>query len=429
MKKLDFLLSCDNGLSSSKVLWTEPGGRTSLLLLPSEMKYVRSEDLIDRGLKAGTPDSDAWIETIDGELIAVGQKAKNLRGQPPLTQTKYQPSIAKILACVGIVGEKLGLNRTIRIGLGTLLPYAEYQDRESFAALLRQNLRDFKFRGKKVAVELEELYIQPEGAGIASSWHYNHPAFENENVLVVMLGHRDVSLLPFEMGSPVQLDQHGEQIGFIRFQTMVKDRAALNTTPQNLALLPQYLYRGQWEPEYTERIASWVVRGREKERKIRQINEAVDVSRRLYVEDLCNFITTTCDSFLRSAHQVIVAGGPALYFQDDLKNFFESYPNLRNRPLSWGMECEESVRHILGDVEPDLLCRISDIFSIHEGLMEETDITSLPAPAKESVTEENGVDETRKTTKVLATDTSSTVKNGGPTPQLPPVGRRAKTSK
>jgi hypothetical protein len=69
--------------------------------------------------------------------------------------------------------------------------------------LLTQNLKDFGFRGRRYSVSPLLLEVKPEGAGLAQSRRHDEPkSFDERNLLILMVGQRDVSLLPFKQGTP-----------------------------------------------------------------------------------------------------------------------------------------------------------------------------------------------------------------------------------
>lgn len=134
------------------------------------------------------------------------------------------------------------------------------------------NLAEFSFRGRHYSVSALTLEVKPEGAGLAQSRRNDAPkTFINRNILVVMVGQRDASLLPFKHGTP-QSGQ-GMRLGFEQFLEAIVSRASLNLDHKDAGRLTEYLFQAPDNPQMVDRIARMVVTEAEVERKAEQIRE------------------------------------------------------------------------------------------------------------------------------------------------------------
>lgn len=358
----DIIAAIDNGTSSSKTLWQRSTDDTArLMLMGAELLEVSANDLLDSGLSGGKPENNAWIHFPDGHLWVLGLKAQEMRGRPPLQLSKYAPSVYKICALVGAIAQTAQLPSQFSVSLAALLPYAEYQDRRRFVDLLTTALGQFEFRGTPYQVTVESLDVRPEGAGLAQTHRSTVPtAFDRQNTLVMMIGQRDLSLLPFQQGTPQQ--GTSEHLGFAEFQREVVVRAALNLGVKDMARLPEYLFRSRHEPEFLDRIALMVVDEMELSHKAAQIQTAIDQAQARYLGGLFTWLKTTLGQDLYEFQEVVISGGGAIYFRPELEAFFAHYRNLK---LFWDEDIQDQVSQSLGyAIEPNLGFRLFDVYGV-----------------------------------------------------------------
>jgi hypothetical protein len=438
----DLIASIDNGTSESKTLWQHcPTGKTELMLMGAEILEVTSDDLLDTGLSGGRPENDAFIKLPDGKLFVFGMKAQGLKGRPPVKMSKYVPAAYKIVAMVGAIAQTAELPNRFSASLSTLLPYAEYQDRTRFTELLAGYLNNFEFRGTPYSITVEGLDVRPEGAGLAQNHRSASPtAFARQNTLMLMLGQRDASLLPFRQGTPQQ--GISEHLGFNEFQQDVVTRAALNLSIRDMARLPEYLFRSRQEPVYLERIARMVVAEEELDHKVSQLQMAIAQAQVRYLTNLLTWLKTTLGQDLYEVHEVIASGGAALYFQPEITEFFASYANLK---LFWEDGIQEQISSVLGEaIEPSLAFRLFDVYGSFRVLANKTrKLEAQPqptaqiqsaAPTQEAIAPQE-VTETPAPSRAIDTTPSSKLNGTEPNGteptvrEVPPATETSVTSK
>ena len=357
----DLILTIDTGTSQSKVFWKRwSQGNTELLLMGPEFLEIASDDLIDTGLSGGRPENDAFIELFNGKIYSLGMKAQQMRGKVPTGLSKYEFAAYKALAIIGAIAETANLPEQFTIALSALLPYKEYQDRKAFHDLLEHNLAGFNFRGRRYFVSPVVLEVKPEGAGLAQSRRNDAPqSFNHKNILVTMLGQRDASLLPFKQGTPQS--GHGVRLGFEQLIDAIVARASLNLDAKDAGRLTEYVFAAQQNSKLLERIARMAVTEAEVGRKVEQLQDAIAQSRNRYLRDLLDWMRSTLGQDLYEFDEVIVSGGTALYFKDELEDFFAQY----DLEVSWAMNLQDQIhRSLTTPIDPVLACRVSDAFGV-----------------------------------------------------------------
>lgn len=356
----DIILTIDTGTSQSKVFWKRwSQGNTELMLMGSEVLEITSADLVDTGLSGGRPENDAFIELSNGNCYVVGMKAQQMRGKPPAGLSKYEFAAYKALAIIGAIAETANLPDHFTIALSALLPYKEYQDRKAFHDLLTTHLANFSFRGKRYSVDVIALEVKPEGAGLAQSRRNDDPrSFNQKNVLVVMVGQRDASLLPFKQGTPQ--NGQGARLGFEQFLEEVISRASLNLDIKDIGRLTEYVFQSD-DPKMLERIARMVVTESEIERKTEQIRDAIATAKTRYSRELLDWMRSALGQDLYELDEVIVSGGTALFLAEDLEAFFAEY----GLQISWASQLRSQIHQTLGrEIDDVLACRVADAFGV-----------------------------------------------------------------
>lgn len=376
----DVLVVVDAGLSGSKNIWMPwPVGKAELMMMGPELLEVQSSSLLDFGLSGGAPEDNAVVILKDGRQLAFGEKAREMRGKPPAGFSKYEPTTYKILAVVGSIAKSLNLPADFNLALGAVLPYSEYQDNEHFKELLHEHLASFTFLGQEYRVSLNLLDIKPEGAGVGLMRKEEDGArFESINTAVLMMGERDISVLPFKKGKPQS--GNGTQLGFRHFLASVQLKAALNLTSDNEALLSKLVFRGQSEPRCIERIAKMVVSSHEHNHKVAQINQAIEVCKAKYWQDLIDWLEDSLGQSLFELDEVIVSGGTALYLRPELESFFGQ----EKISIRWGANLEKQMGSALRrEVEPVLSFRLADAFGLFKLLVGKVkNAATLAAPTQ-----------------------------------------------
>jgi len=385
MKESPIVVAIDNGLSATKVVYRDTAGFAHFMGMGPEILELRESDVQETGFSKGHPLQDAWVTITDSEssnhrtTVALGLKAQQMQGRPPFQESKYAPAVYKIAAIVGAIADELRTT-TLTLQLGTLLPYVEYRDRHRFETLVIDALKDYSFRGQELKVKVANMYVAPEGAGIAESYAVDfEDAFLSQNTLILILGHRDISRLPYRKGT--YIEQPGAKIGFALFVEDVCKASALNLDATNRSLVTEYIYKAKWDEEYITRLARLAVKGKEIKHKANEIARAIEQAKYRYLTSLMEHIGDI-GAFLHEADQVLVSGGPTPYWLEDLEEYFADYPNLEGRPLVYERSYER-IKELLGPLEDEAFYpRLGDVFGLFDRLIYEADLETHPHSQK-----------------------------------------------
>lgn len=203
----DLVLVIDLGGSQTKIIASVPALSDSPMLLCMEPEIADVSAASVRNYektKSGEvdPENTCWVG-IGDEYCAVGFLARHkYGGNSLLKQLKEENAVPKICGALWVLHHKLKLTDKLTVRLTVLLPPSEYQDRERLEAKLRQALRRFNTPTGEMRVKLVDFNIKPEGGGI---YLYHRSILgadiKNCNMAVVMLGHRNASVLVSARGA------------------------------------------------------------------------------------------------------------------------------------------------------------------------------------------------------------------------------------
>jgi hypothetical protein len=346
LKPPDLTIAIDLGGSLTKAFYYD-NGNLKLLQMEPEVADVSEFTLkthLQQLVGSSHPENVAWVRIVDRSqdteavndktekteqkayrFQAVGQLAKNLDGNARLKQLKYEPGVTKVLAAIAVARQRLKLPQNLTVALAVLLPYGEYLDKTQLEQLLRENT-SYIFNGERISINLWLYDCKPEGGGMALIRDKQlGPAFRKKNTAVLMLGHRNASLLFFDKGTLA----YGctSDYGFIDFVKRVDKK----TSGYNFERLTSILIQAGYEldPKAIERLAraqAGALRAKEVQRTTAAIREA----RTEFVEALLRWVhETMAERDLQD--ETIVCGGAADYFKPDLQDRFEI-------PLVWHLQ-------------------------------------------------------------------------------------------
>jgi hypothetical protein len=174
---------------------------------------------------------NAWVSHADSCYL-LGAIAKKFQGSAIRNnELKYAKALYKILGVLSHV--QTALQRTLPIDLGILLPFDEYvtKDQLEEALMSAQNL--VQYCGRSLSLEINEITICPEGAGLFLQGLPPKIDPQSARVAVLVIGHRNASWLVTENGSPSLAESVTNNLGFrwlvqeVRQRTGHKDEIAL----------------------------------------------------------------------------------------------------------------------------------------------------------------------------------------------------------
>ncbi|MEM9092096.1 MAG: hypothetical protein AAGC93_25595, partial [Cyanobacteria bacterium P01_F01_bin.53] len=192
------------GASASKFFYRVQPGQTVSLWMDSAVANGLSESALPSiGMKARPQDS-TWLE-IDSDIVLVGESAKAFLDSPSLTANKAEKAAYKIAAALGVIAELEQLPSQYNALVWLPLPLTEIRTREhiatTFDTLCEQG---FKCRGRQQSVQ-PILKFFPEGFGLYLNRKRQldglGQSIAGRRTLILMMGHRNLSILCFEGGS------------------------------------------------------------------------------------------------------------------------------------------------------------------------------------------------------------------------------------
>ena len=359
----------DMGSSATKCLYWH--GRPSLLHLDPQVARLnptRLDRLMLGGLTSQESEDSAYV-MVGNSAYAIGALAIAQKGDSGLALPKRDRAVYKILATLGVIAEKThseaasteaGYEFQAQIGL--LLPLEEYwQDRKELKAQIQGAIAEFGFRGKTLFGQLARIEMQPEGAGLylakGLQLARSGVTIRDRTVVVLMFGHRNLSILTFEKGStPQEMNSTSQGPGFVEYlKQCATELPAI--APDDPALLEAVL--GGHE---TFRIP-----GR---REPLALAKACGYAREFYLDRVNQFLV----EWLPSADvDVIVGGGAAYFIQAELTQFFEQRG--LTPQITWADSLRQEMTDVLrgesGTAEPDLITSVrwADVYGLFKAFM------------------------------------------------------------
>ncbi|MEM8502408.1 MAG: hypothetical protein AAF716_04570 [Cyanobacteria bacterium P01_D01_bin.1] len=197
-------LAGDLGASASKFFYRVQPGQTVPLWMDSAVADDLSESALPSIGMKGRPQDSTWLD-IDSEVVLVGESAKAFVNHTSLTANKAEKAAFKVAAALGVISEMEQLPNRYQAFIWIPLPLTEIRTHEQIAAKFKDICdRGFICRGRQQQVR-PILKFFPEGFGLylnrkkqldSLSRTINH-----RRTLILMMGHRNLSILCFENGS------------------------------------------------------------------------------------------------------------------------------------------------------------------------------------------------------------------------------------
>jgi hypothetical protein len=305
-------LALDFGASFLRAIIAFAGFEKYLYLLSPYLCRVTQESLeqYDQS-KIGTSDvtKSGWVK-INGEYYAYGDLALRFKAGLQLEKRKFELALIKTLVIMGVISQLHNLPNGTSFNLAAVLPFGEFSDRELLKQILRDTLKSFRFCGVEKSFLLNKFICLPEGAGVLFQGRQEGGNFQDLNLMVLMLGYRDVSILHVNKGEMSRGES--QLLGFTNFvnlvaeKTSIRDQQKLTTAickagqhVNSKALLPLVQNVGEQYKEY----------------ELNRIQKAIREARTQYWLMLSEWLKLQIPSDIE---EVIIAGGTAQYFKPEL---------------------------------------------------------------------------------------------------------------
>ncbi len=349
----EITIAFDPSSSLSKAFYTTGGYSPEWLVMEPDVVQVSPEAIVQYEENCiGSPKStDSAYISVNDQPYAVGFLAKTrFYAQSKLEVLKFEAAVYKVLALVGALAQEKKLGTVFSLNLGILLPYSEYADRTRFQEVLKNALATFKFKKVEYRVRLEGFVCLPEGAGLLlKGLDFKVPPSERD-VAVIMIGYRNASLLVTHRG---QMDQ-GETtpLGMIRMlERIVEATSGLSATE----LVSPVYKAGKRVKLSSLKVLDKTTIHQWGNEELKDLQQIVMAARKQYWQLLTDWLKSRK---LTNVETVILAGGTAHYYQDELSKFFQEIP------VNWGDKLEVQLENKMGNLlsKKELNWRLTDVF-------------------------------------------------------------------
>lgn len=325
-------MALDFGASFVRAIIAFLGFEKHLYGLSPQVCRVTAESLheyIKSRIGNQDPTRSGWVE-INGEYYAYGDLALRFKASLQLEKRKFELALVKTLVLIGAISQLHNLPSGTVFNLATLLPYSEFADKEMFEQILREALKFFRFCGIEKSFILKTFVCLPEGAGVLFQGRESNTDFQDLNLMVLMMGYRDVSLLHVNQGEMSRGES--QPLGFTNLVKMVSEKTsirdhqklivAISKAGQNVnskALMPLLHNVGENYKEY----------------ELNRISKAIREAKTQYWLMISEWLKLQIPSDIE---EVIIAGGTGQYLKGELNML------LKNTKVIWCEQLERRIR-------------------------------------------------------------------------------------
>ncbi|MCU0569408.1 MAG: ParM/StbA family protein [Oculatellaceae cyanobacterium Prado106] len=299
------VLSVDLGRTSTKTCISRDPDK--VFLIPANVAHLTVEQVRRGGFESQPTDPllDIWLE-FQGNGYAIGQLAADFGANLGVGQSKVEDALVKVLACVGF----FNLSGKISVVLG--LPYLSQEqfdrEKEQITSLLRSP-HVMSYRGEFVAIEIERVWVMPEGYGSliwseAQDKKASSPDFPSLSVAVVDIGHQTTDFLMVDRFRFARGASKSEAFAMSQFYEQVAAQIQ-GADSQSLSLI-EAVHRPEGERFFRPRGAS----------KPTNLDDFLPSLRRNFARDLSDLLVAWLPERVTD---VVVSGGGGEFFWNDFR--------------------------------------------------------------------------------------------------------------
>lgn len=314
-----------------QVIWMEP---QVALMNPEHAGLLDA----DGQLGAKEPEQSAYVQ-IGADFYAVGTLGRIYQGDSGLVFPKKDNAVVKLIAMVGTIWEKIvqpyQYQYDVELDLGVLLPLEEYwRDRVVLEQNIKKALAGCSFRGKSLAFKVGRISLLPEGAG---GYLFHNMSLlsagrnlKDSTVVILMFGHRNLSVLTFDCGNlPQPTNSASDGPGYIKYLEQCSSNLP-GVSSDNPYLFDAIL---NGESEFR-------VRGRE---EVFDLGVVGRIAKQIYLDAVKKFLKTKLPDSAR--YRLLVMGGAASGIRPQLEEYFSGLSLIEN--LDWSCELDEELHQNL----------------------------------------------------------------------------------
>jgi hypothetical protein len=286
-------------------------------------------------------DQNTALVFADRNYWMVGEQAAKMHETNPGI-SKTQTVIPKVLAGVGQVLRSLGYEQSqVDLRIALLLPLSEESLFRDTANTLENDLRSFLFNTGQIDCNVLSAQCYVEGSGIAST-------LTEPGSVIIMFGHRDISVLPVENGSIGASSKTFVGEGMIQYLSVLKS-ANLDEIALAIAIFSYVVFNN---PTKLKAIA-----GSGFERLEKSILPAKEL---IWSQLLLKFQSVAA---LTQAETVVAVGGNAPFWKNEL---IATYGITRLSRTNANLQ--KLIKSVYPAVPKSLAPRLTDAFALHQNL-------------------------------------------------------------
>lgn len=333
------ILALDLGTSLTKCLYQVDDGPLRLLTVPPdavelsrtlESVVTTQCDAIDAFRSAGAENLIWYTPTKDSSrLFVAGSLASKFQEGVDIKQLKYEVAEFKIVGIVGVIAqrERFG-NERFLLDIALLLPHGEYRDGEQLKDQVARVLsgRDgFYWHGtQSVRAKLGEWRFYPEGSGRIFRYMQKEgkAAVRSHNLLILMLGHRNGSILALEQGRDSEESESSDKYGFYRFLEYILEVKSGYSPEDLMKGITAQDSNGDGTRYFIDPRKVAELRNRNSdniEREAAEIQAAIEAAHLRYINGITRWIESKQRVF--NADKFLFCGGACLLFREELEAF------------------------------------------------------------------------------------------------------------
>jgi hypothetical protein len=316
-------LGLDPGSSLTKMVYRTHTSKLQFLTMEPDVISLPVDSVERHHFSLGTPapDRNAWLSfsKTDAHCFAVGALAKEFLAAPRLDQLKFERAFYKVLAAIGAIAQREAIDSRFEVQVAMVLPFGEYSKRKPLKQQLEQGLKSFYFRGQRFRGAMPNFLCAPEGGGYM--WNMlqqlGEEVFQKKVIVVLMVGHRDVSCLIIRQGSVVQSESVTAALGF----ATLLDKVVKRTAGQNSTALTADVFRIGSDAQPGNLTIRTLIRSTQTENiefEAKEIAQAIAIARTEYWGLLKDWMAGVLPARL---DYLVIGGGAAQYLKPELDAF------------------------------------------------------------------------------------------------------------
>ncbi|MGK7913115.1 MAG: ParM/StbA family protein [Synechococcus sp.] len=203
----------DLGSSQTRVLWSVDGGEIAFDWFSSDCSLPTSSQNADTMSRNNYFLECGKASYVVGACAANSPLSENLR-----EKIKVEGAIPKVLAALHSAISKSGIDNH-KLNLVVLLPFNERKHFKLLERALCKHLKRFRCNGVSYDLNVNYLECLSEGCGLLRYFTEFFPSLEQQSILTVMVGYRDLTLIT-SRGSEENVSGRTARLGFL---WMLKD--------------------------------------------------------------------------------------------------------------------------------------------------------------------------------------------------------------